>query len=924
MGEEKSPHWIKKILNISPFFCVKEKLSTPFFGKGYHKMVFFTYMQLKQEFKSIYFPDLRATAESSKSLTLAFSENEQDLFESIKHLSSHDMRKLIETPTFGDLEKKAEQEGLPINRYCIWKLKKNLRNKNKKKEFGLDPIHTTFQSSKEIPLQGWYPYLEGYAPDFVKYIIQNYLPKTTKVIYDPFSGTGTTPLVASELGHTAYYSEVNPLLQVLTKTKSKARSSKDRTKIILSLEKLLPELKKNILSQEEDRELRKSYLNTFKESKFFDDKVFSYILKTRTYLNQIYFEDVLVSELVTIATIGSLIENSFLKRQGDLRFRREKELEELRDTDYFETLVSKLNRIIDDLKVIKTCPAPLLITEDARAVGKLPFIGIDAVVTSPPYLNGTNYFRNTKIELWFLGYLKNAENLSNFRRLAVTAGINDVSLSKEKKVDDIVLEKLLRVLEKKAYDKRIPKMVNDYFADMKVIFTGIKKQLNDNAVLAIDLGDSIYGGIHVKTDEIFIRILSDIGYTFDRSIILRKRQSNNGQELKQVLLLFKNKKTKNAKLNKLIWEKNWESFKNIMPHHSGDMSKRNWGDPIHSLCSYQGKLKPSIAHQLVTTFVPKGGVMLDLFGGVGTIPLEAALQNRKSFSFDISPTAIAISRAKLNKPSIRKIGQAVDDLESYITTNKISKDRLREESSFGLNKSIKDYFHPRTLEDILLARNYFKKKGYDTPENALVLSALMHILHGNRPYALSRRSHGITPFAPTGEFEYKNLIEKLKEKINRTLLDLKRDNFESGYVYYQDATKTWPEEVRDLDAIITSPPFFDSTRFYAANWMRLWFAGWDKAQFKTEPINFVDELQKKDLSVYDGIFMQARERLKVGGVFVLHLGKSHKCDMAKALSERAVRWFNVYDIFEESVEDGESHGIKDRGSVKAHQYLILT
>lgn len=881
-------------------------------------------MELKQEFKSIYFPDLRDTNKSSKSLTLAFSENEQKLYESIKHLSSHDIRKLIQTPTFHDLETKAELEGLPINRYCIWKLKKSLNNKKSKGEFGLDPIHTTFQSSKEIPLQGWYPYLEGYAPDFVKYIIQNYLSKDTKIIYDPFSGTGTTPLVASELGHTAYYSEVNPLLQILTKTKSKARNSNNRTKIIFALEKLLLDLKKKILAQEEDSELKKSYFNTFKESRFFDDKVFSFILKTRTYLNQIYFDDVLISELITIATISSLVENSYLKRQGDLRFRKGKELEELRSTDYFETLITKIKRIIDDLKIIKSSPAPILITEDARAVGKLPFIGIDAVVTSPPYLNGTNYFRNTKIELWFLGYLKGPENLTNFRKLAVTAGINDVALGKEKKINDIVLKKLLTSLEKKAYDKRIPKMVNDYFADMKIIFTGIKKQLNNNAVLAIDLGDSIYGGIHVKTDEIFIRVLSEIGYIFERNITLRKRQSNNGQELKQVLLIFRNKKSIRAKIQEPSWEDSWKNFKEKMPHRDGVMAKRNWGDSLHSLCSYQGKLKPSIANQLVSTFVPKDGTVLDLFGGVGTIPLEAALQSKRSFSFDISPTAIAISRAKLDIPSRKKVDQILDDLKSFLRNGKLSNEEIKIFGHFGLNKTLKDYFHEKTFKEIILARNYFINSGYSTTESAFVMSALMHILHGNRPYALSRRSHGITPFAPTGEFEYKDLLEKLKEKIERTLTDFKRPNFQSGVIYYQDATKTWPEEVRELDAIITSPPFFDSTRFYAANWMRLWFAGWDKTHFKTEPINFIDELQKKDLSIYDGIFMQARERLKEGGVFVMHLGKSHKCDMAKALSERAKRWFNVHEVFEENVENGESHGIKDRGSVKTHQYLILT
>ncbi len=879
-------------------------------------------MDTKQAFKSIYFPDLRNSSESSRALTLAFSEHEQDLFESVKYLSSHDVRKIIGIYTFEDLEIEADKEGISVNRYCVLRLKKAFGNK-KSKKFQFDPIHATFQGGKELPLQAWYPYLEGYSPDFVKCIIEEYLNKNTKTIYDPFSGTGTTPLVASDLGYAAYYSEVNPLLQVLTNIKSKARSVKDRTKIVRSLERIIPTIKKEILKQEENQELKKAYIDVFGGSEFFKAGTFGYILKTKTYLNQLYFEDVLVSELMTVAVLGSLIENSYLIRQGDLRFRKGSELIELEHTDYFATLTARLQRIIDDLKIVEAKPSPVLITEDARTIGKLPFIGIDAVITSPPYLNGTNYFRNTKVELWFLGYLKTPDNLSNFRRLAVTAGINDVSLTTEKKISNTSLSRLISVLEREAYDKRIPKMVHDYFADMTVIFDGLKKQLNNNAVLAIDLGDSIYGGVHVKTDQIFKKVLMSMGYTFVKSITLRKRQSNNGQELRQVLLLFKYHKNVQTATPQFTWEKKWTEFKETMPQHSGLMAKRNWGDPIHSLCSYQGKLKPSIAHQLVSTFVPAKGSVLDLFGGVGTIPLEAALQEKKSFSFEISPAAIAISRAKLDIPSTRKINQIMEDLSGWIKKGNISKEDIEEAHNFGLNKKIKDYFHPETLKQILSARNYFKQKGYATTEDALVLSALMHILHGNRPYALSRRSHGITPFAPTGEFENKDLLEKLKEKVDRTVIKLDREQFQPGIVYYQDATKTWPSEVNDLDAIITSPPFFDSTRFYSANWMRLWFAGWDPVHFKTEPLNFVDELQKKDLSIYDGIFMQARERLKPGGVFVMHLGKSRKCDMANALSERAKRWFQIHDIFEESVENAESHGIRDRGGTTKHQYLVL-
>ncbi len=192
-------------------------------------------MQANQKFKAIYFPDFKERDTKSKSFTLAFSPNDSDLLSAVRHLSSHEIREKLGVSTFGDLEDKAQSEGLPMNRYCLWSLKKEI---GEQKDEKLNPIHTTFQSSKQSPLQSWFPYLEGYAPEFVRHVIDKYVPEGAKVIYDPFSGTGTTPLVATASGYTAYYSEVNPLLQFLTQVKAKARNIKSRGKLIASLERL--------------------------------------------------------------------------------------------------------------------------------------------------------------------------------------------------------------------------------------------------------------------------------------------------------------------------------------------------------------------------------------------------------------------------------------------------------------------------------------------------------------------------------------------------------------------------------------------------------------------------------------------------------------------------------------------------------------
>jgi hypothetical protein len=190
------------------------------------------------------------------------------------------------------------------------------------------------------------------------------------------------------------------------------------------------------------------------------------------------------------------------------------------------------------------------------------------------------------------------------------------------------------------------------------------------------------------------------------------------------------------------------------------------------------------------------------------------------------------------------------------------------------NGPLPDYFEQDTFREILLVRRYFRHHPPTTPAESLVLAALLHILHGNRPYALSRRSHPITPFAPTGDFEYRPLMPRLRDKVARSLEAAHPREFTAGQAVYQDATSWWPQQVDRLDAIITSPPFFDSTRFYLANWMRLWFCGWEAADFRIRPLAFVDERQKTSFEIYEPIFRQARERLKRSGVMVLHLGKS--------------------------------------------------
>lgn len=154
------------------------------------------------------------------------------------------------------------------------------------------------------------------------------------------------------------------------------------------------------------------------------------------------------------------------------------------------------------------------------------------------------------------------------------------------------------------------------------------------------------------------------------------------------------------------WESNWNCFKEDLPHQKFPFSKKNWGNNNHSLCSYQGKLKPAIGYHLVKTFVPAGGKLFDPFSGVGTIPFEGALNGIVSYGMDISKMCYYISQAKIGETDKALAEQCIERLDDYIRTNCVTIEEFAKYSRFGLNKRLIDYYEETTFKEILLARRF--------------------------------------------------------------------------------------------------------------------------------------------------------------------------------------------------------------------------
>ena len=104
----------------------------------------------------------------------------------------------------------------------------------------------------------------------------------------------------------------------------------------------------------------------------------------------------------------------------------------------------------------------------------------------------------------------------------------------------VLLSKTIISLKETAYDVRIPQMAKCYFSEMYQVFSGLRPKLENNAHLLIDIGDSVFNGVHIRTDDILIEILESIGYKFVDKIKLRERRSRGGQIVTQVLIVMIN------------------------------------------------------------------------------------------------------------------------------------------------------------------------------------------------------------------------------------------------------------------------------------------------------------------------------------------------------------------------------------------------
>ena len=389
----------------------------------------------------------------------------------------------------------------------------------------------TFGDNRRSAIHRWFPFIEGYSHEMVALALAD-ARHTNPSVHDPFGGTGTTCLSASALGMSASFCEVNPFMAWVAQTKAnghmECRGQGRTLRHLADLVRgplLVPPIEAHPLTDTDDR---RSY---------FPHGVARQLLAHSLLIDR--ESRGVMRDIARLALARTVVPCSNMTRRADLcrRNRRDRPPE-----NPVSILVKSLHMMADDLDD-PDAPSLLPIRHlcgDARRLDSATAVApFDLVVTSPPYLNGTNYFRNTKLELLALGFIQSEDDLAPLRASAIAAGINNISGRREAPILIPTVEAVATQLDERAYDRRIPMMVRLYFSDMRMALSAVRRCSSPSAALVLDMGDSRFAGVTVPTDELLVEVAASVGWQLVKSDHLRKRCSYDGTPLKQVLLRFR-------------------------------------------------------------------------------------------------------------------------------------------------------------------------------------------------------------------------------------------------------------------------------------------------------------------------------------------------------------------------------------------------
>lgn len=395
------------------------------------------------------------------------------------------------------------------------------------------------QSNPNSYTHGFFKYPCKFIPEVPRWAIKKYAPKKNALVFDPFSGSGTTLLEAQIAGLNAYGAEIDPVAKKIIQTKTQHYTKVDIDAIDLEYKKIIIQFE-NV----ENIDIFVPKINNLEH--WFTEENAKNLGRLKTLIGIVenqkaktFLETVLLSIIKSVSQADDTSPKPYISskivKSAPKAFEK------------FKSTFEKYRKMLQDYYDFK--PSSEVKIVNGNALNTKEQFQADIAVASPPYINAFDYARTLRLEnLW----LETHTEESILESKSYYVGTERFSLESERKKtldifeeSEMLKEKFNMILE---VDEKRAFVIKKFFEDMRENLINVNSHLVKDGYYVIVIGNSVIRKNLIESWKILRDIAPFVGFRYVehfsymiRNPYIRIPRNGRGGEIKRdhVLVLRK-------------------------------------------------------------------------------------------------------------------------------------------------------------------------------------------------------------------------------------------------------------------------------------------------------------------------------------------------------------------------------------------------
>jgi DNA modification methylase len=401
----------------------------------------------------------------------------------------------------------------------------------------------TFKQNREHGRHGWLRLTPAYSVRLVEQILDEFAPHA-EVVFDPFSGTGTTALCAAYRGKTGIATDINPFLVWLATAKA---SSYDAA----AIESFRHAAQLAVRSAAEAAACLAECPPLSNIDRWWRPAALTFLLRLKAAIDAHAPGDATLLQVAFCRTMMKLSNAAF--NHQSMSFRTADSVAARAAATPADEKDSFRTQFLSDVDHVAAAAAdnPSGSAEyihsnarggiaDARdgADGQ-PLAKwrnrVDLLITSPPYPNRMSYIRELRPYMYWLRFLSTGRQAGelDWEAIGGTWGVATSRLAQWVPANGFVPAGMAGTLKKirgahAKNGKLLANYVHKYFEDMFEHLAAMLPLLRRGATVHYIVGNSIFYGHRVAAEEFLAQQMAAVGLCDVRIVPIRKRNSKRG------------------------------------------------------------------------------------------------------------------------------------------------------------------------------------------------------------------------------------------------------------------------------------------------------------------------------------------------------------------------------------------------------------